>query len=79
MTGQYTPRQGQCLAFIYYYQKIHRCAPAETDIQRYLGISGAAVHQMIVTLEKRGLLTREPGRARSIQLLVRREDLPELE
>ena len=28
----YTPRQGQFLAFIYYYTKIHKCPPAEADI-----------------------------------------------
>ena len=32
----YTPRQGQFLAFIYYYTKIHRCAPAEYDMRAVL-------------------------------------------
>ena len=79
MAGHYTPRQGQCLTFIYYYQKLNRCSPAEADIQRYLGLSSAAVHQMIVTLEKRGFLERVPGQARSLRLLVPRADLPDLE
>jgi len=79
MAGHYTPRQGQCLAFIYYYQNLNRCPPAEADIQRYLGISGAAVHHMIVTLEKHGFLERVPGQARSLRLLVPRADLPDLE
>ena len=30
-TKAYTPRQGQYLAFIYYYTKIHGRAPAEAD------------------------------------------------
>lgn len=29
-----TPKQGQCLAFIQYYTKLHRRAPAEADLQR---------------------------------------------
>lgn len=79
MAGQYTVRQGQCLAFIYYYQKLNRCSPAEADIQRYFRISSAAVHQMIIALEKRGYIERVPGQARSIRLLVPRTDLPDLE
>ena len=40
----YTPTQGQYLAFIYYYTKIHRIAPAEADIQRYFQTSPPAIH-----------------------------------
>jgi DNA-binding MarR family transcriptional regulator len=79
MASQYTPRQGQCFAFIYYYQKLKHRPPAEADIQRYFGISGAAVHHMIVTLEKHGFLERVPGQARSLRLLMPRADLPDLE
>lgn len=28
-----TAKQGQYLAFIFYYTKVHRVAPAETDMQ----------------------------------------------
>ncbi len=31
----YTATQGQYLAFIYYYTKIHGVPPAEADLQRY--------------------------------------------
>jgi len=34
---------------------------------------------MIVTLEKRGLIKRIPGAGRSIQLLLGRDQLPDLE
>jgi len=37
MPGDYTPRQGQYLAFIYYYTKLNSQPPAETDMQRILG------------------------------------------
>ena len=43
--GTYTARQGQYLAFIYYYAKLHRQPPAEADMQRYFQVSPPAVHQ----------------------------------
>ena len=79
MTRDYTRRQGQFLAFIYYYTKLNGRPPAEADMERYFGISPPAVHQMVVMLEKRGFLERLPGQARSIRLLLPREDLPDLE
>ena len=30
----FTPKQGQYLAFIYYYTKIHGMPPAEADVRR---------------------------------------------
>jgi repressor LexA len=79
MKPNYTPRQGQFLAFIYYYTKIHEQPPAEADMERYFKISPPSAHQMILTLEKKGFLERAPGKARSIRLLLPREDLPDLE
>lgn len=79
MVGEYTQKQGQYLAFIYYYTKLHRRPPAEADIQRYFGVSAPAVHQMVVTLEKRGFIERTAGKARSIRLLLPRSELPDLE
>ena len=77
--GGYTAKQGQYLAFIYYYTKIHGTAPAEADVARYFEVSAPAVHQMIVTLTARGLIKRTPGQARSIRLGVSRAELPDLE
>ena len=37
-----------------------------------------SVHQMVLTLERAGLIRRQPGVARSIELLVAPEDLPVL-
>jgi len=79
MKNKYTPRQGQYLAFIYYYTKIHGYSPAEADIQQYFKVSPPSVHQMIVTLEKKGLIEKVPHHARSIRLLLSREQLPDLE
>ena len=78
MTKPYTEKQGQYLAFIYYYGKIHGCPPAESEMQQYFRVSPPSVHHMILTLETQGLIERTPGQARSIRLLVTREELPDL-
>ena len=78
MRKSYTAKQGQYLAFIYYYSKIHGRAPAEAEIEQYFQTSPPAVHQMILTLEARGLIERTPGQARSLRLLIPREELPDL-
>jgi DNA-binding MarR family transcriptional regulator len=72
----FTEKQGQYLAFIYTYSHIFRRPPAEADLQRHFQVSPPSVHQMIVTLERNGLIRRQPGVARSIQLLVAPQDLP---
>ena len=72
----FTDRQGQYLAFIYTYSYMFRRAPAETDIQRHFQVSPPSIHQMIVTLERNGLIRRQPRVARSIQILVAPQDLP---
>lgn len=77
--SRFTAKQGQYLAYIYHYTKLHKVPPAETDLQRYFGVTPPSVHQMIITLHENGLIDRIPGAPRSIRLLVPREDLPELE
>ncbi|MBW1924383.1 MAG: MarR family transcriptional regulator [Deltaproteobacteria bacterium] len=77
--SKYTKRQGQYLAFIYYYTKIHGYPPAEADMQRYFRVSPPSVHQMVITLEKRGFIERTPRQPRSIRLLLSRQELPDLE
>jgi repressor LexA len=74
----FTPKQGQYLAFIHLYTRLHRQPPAETDMQRYFRVSPPSVHQMVLTLERAGLISRKPRVARSIQLLVDPDHLPEL-
>ncbi len=36
MEPRYTVKQGQYLAFIYYYTKIHGCSPSEADLRSYV-------------------------------------------
>lgn len=78
MKKAYTAKQGQYLAFIYYYTRIHGRAPTEAEMQQYFQVSPPSVHQMVLTLVARGLIERTPGQARSIRLLIPREELPDL-
>ena len=73
-----TPRQRQYLAFIHAYRRLHGRAPAEADIQRFFRVSPPSVHQMLLTLERVGLISRQPGVARSITLTIDPQQLPEL-
>jgi repressor LexA len=75
----YSARQGQYLAFAYYYHKLHRRAPAEADFQAYFAVSPPAVHEMLKTLERRGFIARTKGAARSLQLLLRPDQIPDLD
>jgi repressor LexA len=79
MSAEYTPRQGQFLAFIYYYTKLNGIPPAEADMQRYFRVTAPAVHEMVKSLHRLGFITREPGKPRTIRLMLGREELPDLE
>jgi repressor LexA len=79
MSKGFTPRQGQYLVFMYYYEKVNRRPPAEADIQKYFRVSAPTVHQMVLTLEAGGHVNRTPGQARSLRVLVSAAQLPDLE
>jgi DNA-binding MarR family transcriptional regulator len=74
----FTDTQGQYLAFIDAYMRVNGRPPAEADIQRHFQVSPPSVHQMVLTLERAGLIRRQPGLARSIEVLVSPERLPVL-
>ncbi len=57
---RYTEKQGKYLAFIYYYGKIHGYSPSEAELQSYFGVTPPTVHQMVLTLERNGLIERTP-------------------
>jgi repressor LexA len=75
----YTKKQGQYLAFIHYYTKIHDQPPAEHEMQRYFRTTPPTVHNMVKTLHARGLIERTPGQARTIRVLLSRDQIPDLE
>jgi DNA-binding MarR family transcriptional regulator len=74
-----TKLQGQYLAFIVAYTKLNRRAPAEADFRRYFDVTPPSVHNMILTLERRGFITRTPGRARSIEIVMPVHEVPPLD
>ncbi len=75
----FTHRQGQFLAFLHEYRKLHRQAPAELDFAIYFRIRPPAVHGMMVKLEKEGLITRTPGMPRSAVVAIPEAEIPNLE
>ena len=79
MATDFTAKQGQYLAFIDYYTKVNRRPPSQADLQRYFRVSPPSVHQMILTLERNGLLSRTPGAARAIRVLLKQDELPPLD
>ncbi len=74
----FTPKQGQYLAFIHAYTLVNGRPPAQADMQRFFQVTPPTVHQMLLTLEKAGLISRQPGTARSIAVQVADADLPTL-
>jgi len=76
---QFTKLHGQYLAFIVAYGKLNRRPPAESDFQRFFEVTPPSVHNMILTLERRGFIKRTPGRSRSIEVSVPLSEIPPLD
>jgi DNA-binding MarR family transcriptional regulator len=74
----FTEKQGQYLAFIWAFTQINARPPAERDMQRFFAVTPPSVHQMILTLERQGLIRRQPRAARTIEILIPPEALPVL-
>ncbi len=72
----FTPTQGRYLAFIHAYTSLHRVPPAESEIAAAMCVSAPSVNQMVKMLEKKGLVLRHPGEARSLQILVPEGEIP---
>ena len=79
MKPRYTPRQGQFLAYINHYITLHGRPPSEAEMMQFFQVTPPSVHQMNLTLERRGLISRVPGQARSITLRLPCEKLPPLQ
>jgi len=75
----FTHRQGQFLAFIHLYRKLHRQGPAELDRVKFFQVTPPSIHSMIVKLEQLGLITREPGVPRSACVAMPEDVIPKLE
>ena len=77
--ARFTEKQGQYLAFIYMYALVNGRPPAEADMQRFFEVTPPSVHNMVVELERRGLITRVPRQPRSIEVTVPAAELPALQ
>lgn len=77
MSGEHKPgfthAQDQYLAFIDVYTRVNLRPPAEVDLQRRFGVSPPSIHQMVLALERAGLIRRQPGTPRSIEVLAHRK------
>lgn len=78
-TQRFTVKQGHYLVFICVYKRMFGQAPAEADMQQHFNVSPPSVHQMVLNLERNGLIRRQPGVARSIDILIPYQDLPILD
>lgn len=76
MTPSFTSRQGEYLAFIHRYTLRNGIVPSFDEIAAHFGTTSPSVNGMIKTLERRGLLSRIPGAARSLRVLVPESLLP---
>ena len=74
--ADFTPTQGRYLAFIHAYTNLHGYAPAETEIAMAMCVSPPSVNQMVKMLEKKGLIDRQPGQPRSIQVRIPDDEIP---
>ena len=72
----FTARQGEYLAFIHRFTLKHGVAPSFEEIAAHLGTSAPSVNGMIKMLERHALLSRVPGVARSLRVLVPTSLLP---
>jgi ketosteroid isomerase-like protein len=79
MAARFTSKQGAYLSFISHYAKLHGRSPSEAEMQQFFMVSPPSVHQMVMSLEKRRLIARRAGVARSLRVLVSADELPRLD
>jgi len=74
--ADFTPTQGRYLAFLHAYTSLHGYPPAESEIAAAMCVSPPSVNQMVKTLEKKGLIQRQPGQPRSLRVLLPEDEVP---
>ncbi|MFW6169729.1 MAG: CinA family nicotinamide mononucleotide deamidase-related protein [Planctomycetota bacterium] len=70
--------QGQYLAYLHLYCKLHQLAPTPTEMARYFGESPGDVERRLAELEQLGLIERERGTWRTLRIQVPSSALPDL-
>ncbi len=76
LMASFTPTQGRYLAFIHAYTARHGYPPAESEIAAAMCVSPPSVNLMVKTLEKKGLLERQPGKPRALRVLIPEDEIP---
>lgn len=79
MTRRLSRSQGQLVAYVCWYTKVHRVPPSENESAEFLGVRGPSAHRTIVLLDARGVLSRRPGEPRTLKVLLPRDEIPDLE
>ena len=74
--ADFTPTQGRYLSFIDAFTKYHGYPPSETEIATAISVTTPSVNQMVKTLEKKGLIVRQPGQPRTIEVLIPSDKIP---
>jgi SOS-response transcriptional repressor LexA len=74
--ADFSPTQGRYLAYIHAYMEGFGLPPSESEIAVAIGVSPPSVNQMMKTLERKGLIRRQRGVPRSIEILIARDALP---
>ncbi|WP_237480740.1 MarR family transcriptional regulator [Lichenibacterium dinghuense] len=69
-------KQGEDPAFIQAYAIVLGRPPVEADLQRPFRVTPPFVHQMVLAFERWSFISRTPGAARSICLVVESDTLP---
>lgn len=72
----FTPTQGRYLAFVHAYTSLHGLPPSEAEIAAAMCVAPPSVNQMVKNLERRGLISRQPGRPRTIRVLTPEDEIP---
>ena len=72
----FTPTQGRYLSYISAYIDGFGLPPAESEIAEAMEVSPPSANQMMKKLESKGLIRRQAGVPRSIELLVSPDQIP---
>jgi hypothetical protein len=73
---RFTPTQGRYLSFIHAYTATIGQPPSMQEIATAMGVSSPSVNGMLKSLAEKGLIRREAGASRAIELLVDSAELP---
>lgn len=71
-----TKTQARYLSFILFYQQRHNVPPSQNDIAEAMDVKPPSVHGMLTTLEKKGLIERQPRISRAVTVLADPATIP---